>query len=392
MSFCENRMLAQGKPHASPRYATSRERAEWLGANGCFAALDLGTNNCRLMVAVRSGDGFRVVDSFNRTVRLGEGLQSAGVLSDDAMARTMSALHVCAARLRQWPVRAICCVATEACRRAANGRAFLQRVRAETGLDIAIISPREEAELAMDSCGALLHANNHRRERGILFDIGGGSTEIAWLRLDRARRAQTLTGTTSIPWGVITMAERFAAPAADASDEEHAAYYEAMVRHVMTELDGFEAVHHIRREIGRSNVGMLGTSGTVTTLAGIALNLPRYNRHAIDGIVLTDAAALGAIDTLRAFRADGLATHPCVGSERNHYVLPGCAIFEAIHRLWPVEAVTVADRGLRDGLLFRMAREMETIGHVRSPSNVARRTPPSSKHGVYGANSAIWGA
>ncbi|CAI9120924.1 Ppx/GppA phosphatase family protein [Brytella acorum] len=355
------------KTRESPAHNAAQPRKNrGLGdGSAYFAALDLGTNNCRLMIGERGSVGVRVVDSFNRSVRLGEGLQSSGALSEEAMVRAINALHVCAARIRHWPVQAIRGVATEACRRAVNGKEFLSRVHRETGIILDLISPREEAELAMESCGVLLHANNHRRSRGLLFDIGGGSTEIAWLRLDPTRRAQDLSGTVSIPCGVITIAESFRPPAPGADAAEHEHYYESMVRHVIAQLSGFEDVHQIRREIQRRNVAMLGTSGTITTLAGVALGLPRYNRQAVDGVTLTDTAALEAIDILRDLEAAEEPPHPCIGIDRSTYVLPGCAIFEAIHRLWPVDNIIVADRGLRDGLLARMARDGDAMRRSR---------------------------
>lgn len=335
---------------------TTREKGRRKSYQKYFAALDLGTNNCRLMIAGVNDGACQVVDNFNRSIRLGEGLQASGMLTDAAMNRAIGALHACAGRMRHWPLQAVRGVATEACRQAGNAKAFLRRVREETGIQLDIITPREEAELALESCTSLLYANNHRRTRAILFDIGGGSTEIGWLRLDPVTRTQTLSGTVSIPFGVVSMAERFLPPGPGASLDAQAAYYREMVAFVRDRLHDFDEVHRIGAEVGRRNVTMLGTSGTITTLAGIALDLPRYSRSAVDGLTLTDEAALGAIDTLLELRLAGMAQHPCVGHDRSAFVLPGCAIFEAIHQLWPVDSITVADRGLRDGMVARMAR------------------------------------
>ncbi len=316
------------------------------GHAGAFAALDLGTNNCRLLVGTPALDGFRVIDSFSRIVRLGEGLHHSGALSADAMDRALSALHACAARLRRRPVRAVRAIATEACRRAANGAAFLDRVHAETGIDFDIISTREEAELALESCAPLLEGPGRR---ALLFDIGGGSTELAWVRLD-AGHGPALIGYDSLPVGVVTLAERFG----------HQGFleqgYRAMVDHVTGLLAPFEAIHCIGHEVRLSGVRLLGTSGTVTTLAGVALGLARYRRPAVDGQVLTAEAADAAVAVLRGLGREGLMRHPCVGHERAAFVLPGCAIFEAIRNTWRMPAVTVADRGLREGMLLRMIR------------------------------------
>ncbi len=313
-----------------------------------FAALDLGTNNCRLLVGVPAGDGFRVLDSFSRIVRLGEGLHHTGRLSPPAMERALSALHGCAARLARRPLRGLRAIATEACRRAANGPEFLARVRRETGLPIDVISTREEAELALESCAPLLAGG---ARRALLFDIGGGSTELAWVRASScAGDRPELAGYVSVPVGVVTLAERFAARAGDPG------YFEDMVDDVRTRLEPFDRVHCIGHEIRRGGVHLLGTSGTVTTLAGLALDLPRYCRSQVDGTVLSRRQAEDAVDRLRAMGRDGLARHPCVGPERAEFVLPGCAIFVAIHALWPAPEVMVADRGLREGMLLRLIR------------------------------------
>jgi exopolyphosphatase/guanosine-5'-triphosphate,3'-diphosphate pyrophosphatase len=324
-----------------------------------FAALDLGTNNCRLLVGAPAGDGFRVLDSFSRIVRLGEGLHQSGRLSQTAMDRAMAALHGCAARLARRPVRRLRAIATEACRRAANGEEFLARVRLETGLPIGVISGREEAELAVESCAPLLRRAGRR---ALLFDIGGGSTELAWIRLPPGEAKPEVIGYASLPVGVVTLAER--CDTAGFTDDG----FEAMVDEVYGRLEPFERVHCIGHEIRHGGVFLLGTSGTVTTLAGLALDLPRYSRPRVDGTVLTLEEATDAVDKLRALGREGLVSHPCVGSERVDFVLPGCAIFAAIHAMWPAPQVVVADRGLREGMLLRMMHGQ--------PARLQRRVRP----------------
>jgi exopolyphosphatase / guanosine-5'-triphosphate,3'-diphosphate pyrophosphatase len=311
-----------------------------------FAALDLGTNNCRMLLATPSGEGFRVLDSFSRIVRLGEGLHHTGELSAAAMERAIAALHACAARLERRPVRRLRAIATEACRRAANGPVFLARVKSETGLDVGVITSREEAELALESCAPLLAGWGRR---ALLFDIGGGSTELAWVRVD-ANGQPELIGYESLPVGVVTLSERFGLIGFDPDG------FEAMVEDVVERLRSFEAVHCIAREIRDGGVQLLGTSGTVTTLAGVALGLPRYRRLLVDGTVLSSDAADRALANLCALGREGLEAHPCVGPDRVDFVLPGCAVFAALVRMWPAPRVVVADRGLREGMLMRMMR------------------------------------
>ncbi len=311
-----------------------------------FAALDLGTNNCRLLVGAASRGGFRIIESFSRTVRLGEGLAATGRLSDGAMDRALDALRACAERVARRRPRAVRAIATEACRQAENGPAFIARVREETGLAFRIISPREEAELAVESCAPLLREG---ARRVLLFDIGGGSTELAWVRLGADRPA--FLGTLSLPWGVVSLAEHFGDAAGTAEG------FAAMVETVASRLRTFEEVHRIGQEIRQGGVRLLGTSGTVTTLAALALGLTRYSRRAVDGAVLRAGQVDRALAEIRSLGRAGLAQHPCIGPDRAEFVLPGCAAFAAIRGVWPAEELVIADRGLREGMLMRMIRE-----------------------------------
>ncbi len=321
-----------------------------MDASPVYAALDLGTSNCRLMMATPTRGGFRVVDSFSRVVRLGEELPATGRLGEASMERTMLALRLCLQKMARQPVRAVTAVATQACRQSANGREFLARIRLDTGIDFRLISPREEASLVVESCASLLRGGGRR---ALLFDIGGGSTEIAWLRLagaDGAREPEII-GLASIPLGVVTLA---ASLGVDAYAE---AGFERMVDALREPLASFERVHRIGHEMRAGGVRMVGTSGTVTTLAGEALGLDRYRRPLIDGMTMPIEDAREAVRRLRGLGMEELAIHPCVGADRAPLVLPGCAIFEAIRRQWNFPDVLVADRGLREGLLRRLMRK-----------------------------------
>ena len=351
---------AESDPEARPALPAAADPVR-RSACPAFAALDLGTNNCRMLVGVPAGDGFRVLDSFSRIVRLGEGLHHTGTLSDPAMDRAIAALTACATRLSRRRVMRVRAIATEACRRATNGAAFLERARRETGLSIGVISSREEAELAVESCAPLLAGHGRR---ALLFDIGGGSTELAWVRI--GPQGGELIGYKSLPVGVVTLAERWG----DAGFSESG--FAAMVADVADRLEPFEAVHRIRQEIRQGGVRLLGTSGTVTTLAGVALNLDRYRRPAVDGMAMAGDDADAALMALRALGRDGLVRHPCVGPERVDFVLPGCAVFAAIRALWPAPEVVVADRGLREGMLIRMIRASRNPG-PRWQNGQARR-------------------
>ncbi|MGH7041108.1 MAG: Ppx/GppA phosphatase family protein [Acetobacteraceae bacterium] len=333
-------------PESAPLSGTAQPDGARRPGGPAFAALDLGTNNCRMLVGTPCGPAFRVIDGFSRVVRLGEGLHHSGRLSPCGMDRAMAALRDCAERLGRRPVQGLRAVATEACRQAANGAEFLCRAKAETGLPLELITPREEAELALESCAALLAG---RARRALVFDIGGGSTELAWVRIDQCG-TPAMIGYLSLPLGVVTLAER-SGPSADT-----VAGFRAMVAEIADCLAGFEQIHCIAREIRQGGVPLLGTSGTVTTLAGQALGLPRYHRALVDGTVLSGEAADQALDRLRALGREGLCTHPCIGRERAEFVLPGCAVFAAIRQTWPAPQIIVADRGLREGMLLRLIR------------------------------------
>ncbi|MBI3451368.1 MAG: Ppx/GppA family phosphatase [Rhodospirillales bacterium] len=312
-----------------------------------FAALDLGTNNCRLLVAESAPGGFRVVDAFSRIVRLGERLSATGELALAAMDRTVEALHVCAGKLRRRGVGRYRGVATEACRQARNGGAFVARVAAETGIEFEIIDPQEEIGLALAGCASLLSDD---KPHAILFDIGGGSTEVTWLARCQ-ENGWVIVDTVSLTCGVVSFAERFG------GDRVTAEGYGAMVDEIAARLTPFEARHDIARRVADGAVQMVGTSGTVTTLAGVRMNLPRYDRALVDGSWLCFDEISAVNRDLAALDWDARAAHPCIGPERADLVVAGCAILDAICRLWPVGRLRVADRGLREGILLGLMRE-----------------------------------
>jgi len=308
-----------------------------------YAALDLGTNNCRLLVARRAGRGFRIVDAFSRIVRLGEGIAQSGRLSQPAMDRTLAALAVCAEKMARRNVSQARAVATEACRRAENCEEFLERVRLETGIPIEIIASGEEARLVVVGCAPLL---DRRTPFAVVLDIGGGSTELAWLRVphDRLEAPQVLDYV-SLPYGVVTLSDGYDGSAVTEQ------VYGTMVSEVAAALAPFERANAIARRIESGEMQMLGSSGTVTTLAAIHLELPRYNRIAVDGSSLSFAEVEAVSRGLLSMGYVARVAHPCIGAERADLVLAGCAILEAICTLWPVGRVRVADRGLREGML-----------------------------------------
>ncbi len=330
-----------------------------------YGALDLGTNNCRLLVARPSRRGILVVDAFSRIIRLGEGLGATGRLSDAAMLRTIDALRICANKLDRARVVRARLVATEACRVAENGTEFLERVRDELDLDIELLTPEAEARLAVAGCAALLDG---RTDLTLVFDIGGGSSELIWLDLarrqspgrrtiaDRMEAQSCIAAWTSLPIGVVTLAERFGGRQVTPED------FEAMVAYVVGLLAPFEARYGFRARMEQQPSHLLGTSGTVTTVAGIHLGLKRYDRARVDGTWMQTADARAVTARLLACSYEERVAEPCIGRDRADLVLAGCAILEAILRLWPCETLRVADRGLREGILASL---MADDGHAK---------------------------
>jgi exopolyphosphatase/guanosine-5'-triphosphate,3'-diphosphate pyrophosphatase len=314
-----------------------------------YAALDLGTNNCRLLIAEPQRAGFRVIDAFSRIVRLGEGISTSRRLSDAAQDRAVEALKICKAKLELRGVSRARLVATEACRIAENGESFLDRVEQEAGLRLEIVSRETEARLAVAGCASLV---DWQSDGVILFDIGGGSSELVWLDLDRKSGQGDLTrhirAWTSLPVGVVTLSERHGGVVVDRD------VFEDMVDHVDALLDALSDQVELGAALAAGRFHMLGTSGTVTTLAGVHLGLRRYDRRRVDGLWLADEDVSTLIDRLIDMDYAERVSNPCIGSDRADLVLAGCAILEAIRRRWPCERLRVADRGLREGILTEL--------------------------------------
>jgi exopolyphosphatase/guanosine-5'-triphosphate,3'-diphosphate pyrophosphatase len=338
-----------------PRFAPDRT---YRGPT--YAALDLGTNNCRLLVARPTRDGFRVLDAFSRIIRLGEGVSGSGRLSEAAIARALEALAICRDKMRNRAVTRARLIATEACRAAENGPEFLARVTSEVGIELEIIDRATEAELAASGCTPLI---DPEAEGAILFDIGGGSSEL--VRLGRSRwngggpPTPEICGWASLPVGVVNLSERYGGIEVDAST------YEAMVVEASRHVDAFAAAHGAGLRLEATH--LLGTSGTVTTIAGVHLKLPRYERRYVDGCWMTEAEISRVLDHLVATSYAERVANPCIGSERADLVLAGCAILEAIRRAFPCERLRVADRGLREGILVQLMREDGVWGREPHP-------------------------
>jgi exopolyphosphatase/guanosine-5'-triphosphate,3'-diphosphate pyrophosphatase len=340
------------RPHSAPqgRNAGRRDAPH-------YAALDLGTNNCRLLIAAPTARGFRIVDAYSRIVRLGEGLTAAGKLQDAAMERAMAALRVCADRVKRRNVFKVRAIATQACRIAENGPAFVERVRSETGLALEIISPKQEAQLSVAGCLNLFDRDGSKA--ALVVDVGGGSTELSWVDLTDGKLDQhvrrfapqrlPIRAWLSIPVGVVTLAEQF--PEGEMGSQ---AWFRAMVDAVKARLADFRHADPMRPHFDGIGAHMVGTSGAITSLAGLHLGLKRYERAAVDGLWMTENECRAVADRLLTLSRHQRAAEPCIGPDRADLVLAGAAILQAVQELWPCQRVRVADRGLREGLLLSL--------------------------------------
>jgi exopolyphosphatase/guanosine-5'-triphosphate,3'-diphosphate pyrophosphatase len=338
-----------------------------------YAALDLGTNNCRLLVATPTRDGFRVVDAYSRIVRLGEGLSQTGRLQPAPMDRALAALKVCADRIQRRGAPHLRAIATQACRTAENGGEFIERVARETGLKLQIISPREEARLSVAGCLNLL---DRQMQAALVLDVGGGSTELSWVEFDGPARSggglamPPIRAWLSIPIGVVTLAEQF--PEARPGERD---WFRRMVEAVKAPINAFAGADSLRPVFAAGRAHLIGTSGAITSLAGLHLGLPRYDRAQVDGLWLTRGDCATMADRLLDLDPRERARQPCIGPDRADLVLAGAAILQAVQELWPCERVRVADRGLREGMLLSLMWE-RSRGRSRRRRGGAAQTGP----------------
>ena len=349
------------------KYEAGRLGQQTGGDN--YAAIDLGTNSCRLVIATPTPSSFRIVETFSKITRLGEGIINNNELSHTAIRRTVNALRVCAGVLEEYaPIVKARYVATAACRRAKNCRYFMDLVKKETGLNIEIISPQEESRLAVVGCVPLLNRNI---KRALVFDIGGGSTEVSLARMSNSGRT-IIEGFVSLPYGVVTVSEAF--PEYEMTDLA----YNTIIERTHKILAEFEEKYHISEDIKNQKIQVLGTSGTVTVLGAVHLNLTRYNRSAVDGLALSAQDVDKTISKIKRMGDEGRKKHACIGMQKADLTIAGCAIIEGLMSFWNVSEITIADRGIREGILLDL---MHSEKHEKNQSKKKfRRRYPFGKN------------
>jgi len=367
--------FGSGVPDSEPisaqkptRRRMKRRRSEGNHSQGkrppTYAALDLGTNNCRLLVARPHGESFKVIDSYSRAVRLGTGLTATGRLSDTSMQAAIDALTVCAKKMKARRVKRWRCIATEACRKADNGQEFLDRVKAEAGISLEVISPRVESRLAVMGC---LNLVDTTKDVVLVIDIGGGSTELSWVDVRRLRDPQgqvrvhrpPISAWASLPLGVATLSERVP----ETADRE--TWYAAMKQLVKDEISKAGCETRFTNCFKEGKGHLIGTSGTITSLAGIHLKLPYYQRDKVDGLWLRSSDAVRVARDMASRSPEDRAKEPCIGEDRSKLLVAGCAITDVLCEMWPSKMVRVADRGLREGMLMGLMKQSQKVNFVQ---------------------------
>ena len=380
-----------GNGHRRPRHRSRRKSGrKGKSRSNVFGAVDLGTNNCRLLVAKPSGEGFRVIDSYSRVVRLGAGLSSTGQLSQKSMDAAVEAIKVCSDKMRIKKVQRWRCIATQACRQAGNGEEFLERVKTETGLTFELISPRVEARLAVMGCLSLIDKS---KDVALVVDIGGGSSELSWVDVRKLRDSSAshrvhrppISAWASLPAGVVTLSEAFPEQGQTRADLD--ARYTAMKDHVRSLIVDAGCETRFTKAFSEGKGHMVGTSGTITSLAGIHLKLPYYQRDKVDGLWMQSADAVRIAQHMASLPVDLRAQEPCIGADRASLLVAGCAIMDVLCELWPAKRIRVADRGLREGMLMGLMKGTAQSRPASQTAEQATSEPPTSQQPISGPES-----
>jgi len=346
--------------HAATVKKRVRRRRPYGRKPNAYAALDLGTNNCRLLVAKPTGNSFKVIDSYSKVVRLGRELNSTGRLSNDSMDAAVEAIGVCAKKMKNRSVKRWRCIATQACRQAENGEAFLARVKSETGLTLEVISPRVEARLSVMGCVNLIDT---AKDVVLVVDIGGGSTELSWVDVRRLKDPKgrmrvhrpPISAWASLPIGVATLSERV--PEVGDLGER----YQSMIDVVRDEIKSAGCETRFTKAFAAGKGHIIGTSGTITSLASVHLKLPYYQRDKIDGLWMKSDDAVRVARDMSQRSVWDRAKEPSIGEDRASLLVAGCAIIDVLCNMWPSERIRVADRGLREGILMGLMQQSQTL-------------------------------
>lgn len=316
-----------------------------------FAAIDLGSRNCRTIVGCQSKAGaFEYIETYSKSVSLADGVAASKKLSRKSMDRTIEALAFCSKVLSRYAGLTYLAVATDAMRRAENASVFIKRVKRELGLIISIITPQEEAYYAALGCIEVLSLET---EIFVVFDIGGGSSEIALCR-QKSDKDIELIDSLSIPYGVINLLE----------SKDHLTFsgYSNLVQKISDLSRDFLNQYATTLDFV-NNFQCIGTSGTTTTVAALNMNLRFYDREKINDSILQFSEILKTVHYVQSLSEDERKLHPYISQSNEDLVLGGLTILEGIVRGLPASTITVTDRGVRDGVVYALTHD-KCKGHT----------------------------
>jgi exopolyphosphatase/guanosine-5'-triphosphate,3'-diphosphate pyrophosphatase len=321
----------------------------------------------------------KVIDSFAKIISLGEGIKQTGVLSEEAIERTIVALRACKKKLDSHRIYKMRAVATEACRQASNTKSLIERVNSEIGVDLEVISPQEEARLVLKGCSGVI---SDEKNYGILMDIGGGSTEVVWLKINKGMTRPTISviDSISLPFGVVTISDTYT------HSKNNQEIYTVLRKNILSTIDTFMKKNNIRTNFSKGDVQVITSSGTTTTLGSLTLGLSTYDRSSVDGKDFSSKKIVEVGEELLSRYLSSTPTTVKLGKEKNfitnkffdHVLDKSSEEFKifAYNRMGLLAAgvviinsilesigdclVRIADRGVREGILYDLMDSLRT--------------------------------
>lgn len=311
-----------------------------------FASIDLGTNTVRLLVVTGNSKGFTTLHSNQLITRLGEGLSHSGILKDIAMERTIKAVLDFKREASKYSPFAIWVAATSAVREAKNRNEFIEKIREVTGLELEVIPWEEEARRTLLGVFSGLDGNI---KKAIVFDIGGGSTEYI-LTVDKR-----LVKSVGTALGVVHLSEKYIRK--DPVDDGELIILESVItnkiRNVKSQLHDVLCTMH--------DVRLIGTAGTVTTIAALDLNLHPYDPAKVNGYVLNIENVKEILKKLKNMTLEERRNIPALESGREDLIIPGAVIVIKTMEIFGFNEMIVSDYGLREGIILAKMSECQRV-------------------------------
>ena len=294
--------------------------------NKITAAIVIGSYNCRIII-VNNSPNIKILKTISVATNLIKNLSYSNEFTHKNIKKTVRCLTMFSRKMLEYNVTKYRCVATEACRQVINSDFFIGEVKKKTGLSVEIISVNEEAQLCFQSCKKYIERMNNE---GILFDIGGGSTEISFFDVKNEKFE-----TSSIPLGVINLSEKINLHGKNKITFQMKRYFQSLKSNLSNQIDpGFS----------------IGSCSTVSTLSAIHLNLTTFDRKKIEGLLLDVDEIMKIINNLRNLKVNEMLKHPCI-RKKYPLLLNGMEILEKILENFPIKQILVSQSGLTGGMI-----------------------------------------